>query len=131
MTLLPDLDIAVSVSRCVKVWTKSGQIVTGCARFGPAGFALSLDDGGSVIVTQGTWEDGNEWIHASMAWRDHMPTYDDVATLHESVFGRRRTSYQVFAAQSRHINIHEYALHLWGRVDGRMVLPDFGFVGLI
>lgn len=28
-------------------------------------------------------------------------------------------------------NIAEHALHLWGRADGAIALPDFGFAGLI
>jgi hypothetical protein len=40
-------------------------------------------------------------------------------------------SYQVFAPPSQHVNIHEHALHLWGRVDGTNVLPSFGVLGTI
>lgn len=111
--------------------------------YGPAGFGLRLGwpTGrrvrltGSVVVTQTRWPDepgADEWLHASIAREDRMPSYADLVALHKAVFGARY-AYQVFAPPSAHVNIHEHALHLWGRVDdgdGRL-LPDFGFAGTI
>ncbi|MEU8270154.1 hypothetical protein AB0B89_23720 [Sphaerisporangium sp. NPDC049002] len=99
--------------------------------FGPAGLRIALDiHGGSVIVSQAPI-DGGEWLHASIAWRGHIPTYDDLAVLKAGVFGDHREAYQVFPRRSRHVNIHAHALHLWGRADGARVLPDFGAAGTI
>lgn len=95
------------------------------SRFGPDGFRWYIRDG-SVIVTQSDHDDGVEWIHASIAFADRDPTYEELTVLHRGVFGRRRWAYQVFAPTARHVNIHEHALHLWGRADGTPVLPDFG-----
>lgn len=97
-------------------------------QFGPQGlhFKMVTSDGhrGSIIVTQADHE-GVEWIHASVAVVDRDPTYRELALLHRAVFGRKRWSYQVFAPADEHVNIHEHALHVWGRVDGQAVLPDF------
>lgn len=60
-----------------------------------------------------------------------MPTYDDLVMLHRAVFGLDSYAYQVFAPQRQHVNIHNFALHLWGRADGRAVLPEFGLQGSI
>lgn len=65
-----------------------------------------------------------EWIHASISRRNCMPTYEDLSMMHKAVF-TDGFSYQVFAPPSKHINIHKYALHLWGRVDGQPQVPDF------
>ena len=93
-------------------------------RFGPDGWRfVALDGSGSVILTVAPHGE-DEWIHASVAWKDHMPTYVDLKWLHAAVFGDR-WAYQVFAPLSEHVNIHKYALHLWGRVDGKPGLPDF------
>jgi hypothetical protein len=96
---------------------------------GPAGLYVVLLDRdahrvGSVIVTQAE-HDGVEWIHASLAWTDHTPTYDDLVALKAAVFGLDRECYQVFPIETRHVNIHEHCLHLWGRADGHPTLPDF------
>lgn len=95
------------------------------------GFAVLLGNrAGSVIVSQAPW-DGVEWIHASIAWDDRTPSYEDLCTLKAGVFGPGGWAYQVFASSERHVNIHAHALHLWGRADGGAVLPDFGQWGTI
>jgi hypothetical protein len=108
---------------------------------GPAGFKFGLyrRQGrklhlvGSVIVSQSDMPgEPGEWLHASIARQDRMPSYADLVALHKAVFGARY-AYQVFAPPSAHVNIHPTALHLWGRVDdgdGRL-LPDFGQAGTI
>lgn len=97
-------------------------------QYGPQGIHLKMLTGagekGSIIVTQADHDDV-EWIHASIALVDRDPTYAELALLARAVFGRRRWSYQVFAPETEHVNIHQHALHVWGRVDGKPVLPDF------
>jgi hypothetical protein len=105
---------------------------------GPAGLAVVLYDretneaAGSVIVSQAD-HDGAEWIHASIAFTREMPSYEDLAALKEATFGPDRWAYQVFAVASEHVSIHNFALHLWGRADGKPALPDFteGLVDLM
>lgn len=94
------------------------------APFGPDGWTLvRRDRTGSVIVTVADHDD-EDWIHASIARADSMPTYDDLKLLHRAVFGDG-WAYQIFAPSTEHVNIHQYALHLWGRLDGNPVLPNF------
>lgn len=98
--------------------------------FGPDGWRLVRQDGsGSVIVSAAEF-DGAEWVHASIAFADHLPTYDDLKLLHLAVFGDGY-SHQLFVPIADHVNIHDYALHLWGRADGTRILPDFGAGGSI
>jgi hypothetical protein len=95
------------------------------APFGPDGWKMvALDGASSVIVSCAPALDGDEWVHASIARRDEMPSYADLKLLHAAVFDGG-WAYQVFAPPSDHVNIHEYALHLFGRLDGQPALPDF------
>lgn len=96
--------------------------------FGPDG-AKAVGPDGSVIVTRADYG-GVEWTHASIAHPAVMPTYDELCWLHRVVFGDG-WSYQVFAPPENHVNIHGFALHLWGRTDGRAALPNFGARGSI
>lgn len=95
-------------------------------RFGPDGWRFQhLDGDASVIITCApAGEDSADWVHASIARTDRMPSYRDLKLLHAAVFGDG-WAYQVFAPPSDHVNIHEHALHLFGRLDGRPALPDF------
>ncbi len=93
--------------------------------FGDGWTFKHLCGNGSVIVTCAD-HDGDDWIHASIAWNDETPTYEDLKLLHKAVFVDG-WAYQVFAPSSDHVNIHQHALHLWGRLDGKPVLPDFTY----
>lgn len=119
---------AVNTAMLYRVLVGAGWAVETADGFGPSGLTLTVTAGGrrgSVVVTQADRDDGEEWLHASVAWADSVPTYEDLTTLHRAVFGRRRWAYQVFAPETEHVNIHEHALHLFGRADGAPALPDF------
>jgi hypothetical protein len=98
------------------------------SRFGPDGWKMSQVDGkGSLIVTCSPHPDdpsGPEYLHASIAYTDHMPTYQDLKLLHEAVWWDGY-AYQVFVSGLEHVNIHNQALHLWGRLDGQPMMPKF------
>ena len=103
--------------------------------FGPDGWMLRRKDGtGSVLVTVSPVREEDDpaapWLHASIAGLYTMPTYDDLQLLHRAVWPNG-WAYQCFAPPHSHVNIHPYALHLWGRPDGRAVLPNFGWTGSI
>jgi len=93
--------------------------------YGPDGWVFQNFDGkGSIVLSCAPADDGNDWVHASIAWQDRLPTYADLKLLHHAVFGDG-WAYQVFAPPDDHVNIHEYALHIFGRLDGKPALPDF------
>lgn len=115
--------------------------------FGPAGWRMdtktadamlvegiaNVGDIGRVMVTQSPVDEGDltEWIHASFSWVNRVPTYDELMRLKLAVWGPNGEAYQVHPADRDHVNIHEFALHLWGRADGARVLPNFGKHGTI
>lgn len=84
----------------------------------------------SVIVTAFESEPARTWVHASISSPKRMPTYNDLDSLHRAVFGEGY-AYQVFVGGDKHVNLHPYCLHLWGRADGTPALPDFGQFGMI
>jgi hypothetical protein len=96
--------------------------------FGPDGWKLmQIDRRGSVLVTCSPHPDdpdGPEYLHASIAYTDHMPTYQDLTLLHKAVWGDGY-AYQVFVGGHEHVNIHNHALHLWGALDGAPLMPKF------
>lgn len=97
-------------------------------RFGPDGWVfLRGSPRRSLIVTVAPADDGCDWVHASMAGLDgELPTYEELTALHAAVFGDG-WAYQLFAPRAQHVNIHEHALHLFGRLDGAAALPDFTY----
>ena len=100
-------------------------------RFGPDGWMIMRQNRMAGVIATACEFEGAEWIHASIVHHDQtMPEYGELKLLHKAVFGDG-FAYQVFAAPGSHVNIHEYALHLWGRADGEAMLPDFGVGGSI
>jgi hypothetical protein len=101
-------------------------------RFGPDGWRLDgLIIPGRIIITNSPVPgDDADWLHASISHQRFMPTYEDLTVLHKAVWPDGY-AYQVFAPPAAHINIHAYALHLWGKPDGERLLPDFGAMGTI
>lgn len=122
------------------IGVRSGSVVHGLVDALPTGWGVQPfgPDGAvavreapptSLIITRAE-HDGVEFVHASIAHPDVHPSYEELTDLARWVFGHG-WSYQVFAPPSEHVNIHEHALHLWGRVDGANVLPSFGLHGTI
>jgi hypothetical protein len=92
--------------------------------FGPDGWILpNLYEHGHIIATVSV-TDGVEWIHASIAFKERMPTYEEIRDMHLAVFNGG-WAYEVHTPPAEHVNIHDYARHLFGRKDGKPVLPDF------
>lgn len=94
------------------------------------GWKFSAYDRSMILVTP--WREGEDtWLHASMSRPDGaMPSYDDLKMLHAAVWPDG-FAYQCFVPPSDHINITANVLHLWGRIDGSPVLPNFGRFGTI
>lgn len=107
----------------IKEWSSPTQ-------FGADGWYLINKRQKSSIIVTAADHDGEEWIHASIAMDHETPSYNDLQLLHKAVFGERY-SYQVFTPSDKHVNIHEHALHLWGKADGKPVLPEFSQGGSI
>lgn len=100
--------------------------------FGPDGWqfdTITLNHGRIIVTADVPHPVMEGWIHASIS-RYHTPSYDDLVLLHQAVWPEGY-AYQVFVPPEKHINIHPYALHLWGKADGSPQLPDFGVLGTI
>src|SRR3954451_24763106 len=119
INLMNILDIRRKLGRTE--WQAPIQIV-------PGQWSFKSNVSGSIIVYVAPYpmDDGEEveWVHASISRRDYMPTYEDLVMLYKAVFNDG-WAYQIFAPSDRHINIHNYALHLYGRLDGKNIHPDF------
>jgi hypothetical protein len=101
--------------------------------FGPDGWMIDRKDRTArIIVTLGPTPDPADgyWLHASISTVDRMPTYDELVMLHKAVWPNGY-AYQCFVPPSEHVNIHPYALHIWGKLDGSPCLPEFGANGTI
>jgi hypothetical protein len=112
----------------LKIRRRLGRDVWGIPiEFGPDGWRFDAKDGsGRIIVTCWDHDDGLAWVHASISRLQGVPPYEDLKLVHHAVWGDGY-AYQVFVPPSEHVNIHERALHLWGRLDGEPAFPPFNW----
>lgn len=83
-----------------------------------------------VIVSASKESDGHEWIHLSATQRFGknkfaLPSWEDLKELKNVFIGEQRYAYIVYPDSAHYVNIHAFVLHLWARMDGVNVLPDF------
>lgn len=123
-----EIDVRAIAKRLGSTWSAP-------AEFGADGwmFETNTGSGRRIFVTYDPDSDPEvPWLHASIShaedWR--LPSYSDLKELHRGVFGDGY-AYQAFVPEDSHVNIKSNVLHLWGRADGEMALPDFGRLGTI
>ena len=81
-------------------------------------------DGLRLILSAQVYDDGKQWLHVSISFASHLPSYADLREAKDIFIGKDKTAYQVFPDSAHHINIHPYVLHLWCCLSGP-VTPDF------
>jgi hypothetical protein len=91
--------------------------------FGPDGWMLACPVKGQRVILTCDDSHGFELVHASISGQE-MPSYADMVLLHLAVWGEKGYAYEVFAPKEMHVNIHDRARHLWGRLDGKALIPE-------
>lgn len=90
------------------------------------GFVVTQIGGGlRVIIDCEPKADGHEWIHVSVSRKLWTPTHEDMALVKRDFLGEDCYAYSVWVPREFHVNIHAHCLHLWSRLDGSRVLPEF------
>lgn len=92
------------------------------------GNAYQHRSGLRVIVSTADFPDGRDWMHVSFSRADRLPSYDDLLHVKQT-FAADRYAYQVFPPPNKHVNIHDFCLHLWVPLTGAPPLPDFTMGG--
>lgn len=85
-----------------------------------------------VILSACVEDDGNAWAHLSLSkrtsgrskYRRMLPSWEELKYVKDAFAGRDRCCVQVLPAEKDFINLGE-VLHLWWRLDGVSVVPDF------
>jgi hypothetical protein len=112
-----------------------GAVSIEVERRAPAGWRLRMRGGDgehwmaeqwrlSMIWSLSLEDDGNIWLHASLAHGKRLPERPEMGRVKDWVFGPARWAYEVWPPEAAYVNLRE-VLHLWGRLDGSPVLPEF------
>ena len=94
----------------------------------PWGDGYAVQKGGlRAIVDCELKGDGNQWIHVSISRKNWCPSHDDMREAKAAFIGERY-AYSVYPPSDKYVNIHQYCLHLWARLDGKPALPEFSAI---
>ena len=108
------------------------------AMLGPWEMVSSGEDGGlyirrqrqqSVIISGG-YRGDEQWVHVSTAMPSRLPTWEEFSEVKRVFMGPDLTAIQVFPPQAEYVNVHPNCLHLYARMDQRVV-PDLRIGGTI
>jgi hypothetical protein len=93
------------------------------------GYCVQQIGGGlRVIIDCEEKSDGHEWLHVSVSRKSWTPTHEDMQTVKTDFIGAWRYAYAVWPPVDKYVNIHPHCLHLWARLDGKPVLPEFSAI---
>lgn len=66
---------------------------------------------------------GLDWDHVSVSTARRCPTWEEMEWIKRKFFKPEETAFQLHVAESEHINIHPWTLHLWRPQLERIPLP--------
>ena len=71
----------------------------------------------------GEYDDGKEWLHVSVSRKSKLPTYEELTRIKRDFIGDDKKAVFVLPEKEKHINLHNYCLHLFYSAENP--LPDF------
>ena len=95
------------------------------------GHACRQKHGGlRVIIDCEVKADGLRWLHVSASRSGYTPTHNDMSFVKRDFIGGDLYAYSVWPPSDKHVNLHNYCLHLWACLDKEngKYLPEFSAV---
>jgi hypothetical protein len=91
---------------------------------------LYQDKNGLTIIISGEIHESKKWIHVSFSRKNRMPEYRDMERIKKHFIGEHERAVMIFPEKENHVNIMNYALHLYCCCDDSPI-PEFSFNGSI
>lgn len=76
-----------------------------------------------IMASAGEYDDGKEWLHVSVSRKSRLPTYEELTRIKRDFIGDDKKAVFVLPEKEKHVNIHNYCLHLF--YSAANPLPDF------
>jgi hypothetical protein len=71
---------------------------------------------------------GGGWDHVSVSTDHRCPTWDEMSQVHRMFFLPTEVALQLHVPEDKHINLHNYTLHLWRNQRQAIELPPSAMV---
>lgn len=86
------------------------------------GNAYHFKHAGKIMLVIATPE-FQGWEHVSVSFVDRCPSWMEMSWIKEKFFKPEEVVMQLHVAESDHINVHPYVLHLWRPIHVEIPLP--------
>ena len=78
----------------------------------------------TVLRSLSKMENGEQWIHVSVALPKRLPSWDELSKIKNEFLGRGASAIQVLASDDTHVNIHYFCLHCWLPLQEKSSIPN-------
>lgn len=83
-----------------------------------------LVPGLNVLRSVSIMENGDEWIHVSVARHDRLPSWIEIAKVKSEFIGDDREAFHMIPKKEDHVNLHRYCIHIWSSEKTKANLPN-------
>jgi hypothetical protein len=63
------------------------------------------------------------WLHVSVSRATKLPSWSDLREVKDLLIGRDRCALHLIPPEAFYVNVHNFTLHLWSRLDADSVPP--------
>ncbi len=79
--------------------------------------------GKMAVISSGEAQEGMTWEHVSVSFPDRCPTWEEMSMVKDLFWLPSETVIQFHPPKYKHINHHEFCLHLWKNTAQEIELP--------
>ena len=106
-----------------RAWTRKQNLD------GPLGLMAHFKRKGGLVVllaVENHTPGGGLWRHVSLSKPHKLPGWYELREVKDLFIGADALAIQVLPPASEYVNVHEYCLHLWQRLDAPTLPADVG-----
>jgi hypothetical protein len=81
-----------------------------------------------VIADNGTMGEATGWEHVSVSLQSRTPTWSEMSRIKELFWRDDECVVEYHPPKSSYINLHEFVLHLWRKIDYEFPMPPLDLV---
>jgi hypothetical protein len=68
------------------------------------------------------------WEHVSVSLKNRCPNWEEMCFIKSMFWDEKEYVMQLHPPKSKHLNIHQYCLHLWKPLNQEIPIPPIEFV---
>ncbi len=104
---------------------KEGPFATSAENGNIGAFVVPFESNELVCIAS----DGLGWEHVSASLRNRTPNWREMCFIKDLFWDEEDCAVQYHPPKSEYVNVHDYCLHLWRKIDEEFPRPPKEMVG--